>query len=120
MPTEVVALGTRTVGEVTTMVDNPNHDLLPGVTVNAIIVSKVQQDAVSIPKGALHSMDGRSGVFKLAGDKLQWTPVAAGISDVNNVEITSGLDLGDKVADRVVSPPDAEIKDGMRVSVSQD
>ena len=30
LPTEVIALGTRTVGEVTTVVDNPGHDLLSG------------------------------------------------------------------------------------------
>ncbi len=45
LPTEVIALGTRAVGEVTTIVDNPSHGLLPGVTVNATIISKVVPDA---------------------------------------------------------------------------
>ena len=49
LPTEVVAQGTRTVGEVTTIVENPNHDLLPGVTVNARVVSAVVKDAPAIP-----------------------------------------------------------------------
>jgi HlyD family secretion protein len=120
MPTEVIALGTRTVGEVTTLVDNPTHDLLPGVTVNATIVSKVQPDAVSIPKGSLHTFGGRSGVYKLVGNKLQWTPVLTGVSDVNNVELTSGLAVGERVADRVVEPSDAEIKSGMRIRVAKD
>lgn len=115
LPTQVVALGTRTVGEVTTVVNNPNHDLLPGVTVNATIISKVVNDALSIPKAALRNIRGTSGVYKLNGSSLAWTPIRTGISDVNNVQVLTGLQGGDKVADRVVEPSDAEIKDGLRV-----
>ena len=120
LPTEVIALGTRTVGEVTTIVDNPHHDLLPGVTVNAIIVSQVVSDALSIPKAALRNVGGTSGVYKLQGDSIIWTPVQTGISDINNVQILSGLRQGDRVADRVISPSDAEIKNGMRVRAVTD
>jgi HlyD family secretion protein len=120
LPTQVTALGTRTVGEVTTIVDNPNHDLIPGVTVNATITSKVVPDALAIPKAALRVIQGANGVFKLEGDHLVWTTVKAGISDVNNVEITQGLKQGDKVADRVVEPSDAEIQNNMRVRASVD
>jgi len=115
LPTEVIALGTRTVGEVTTIVDNPNHDLLPGVSVNVIIVSKVVDNAVSIPRSALRSLRGATGVYKLADRSIAWVPVVAGISDVNNVQIVSGVEPGDKLADRVVEPSDAEIRAGMRV-----
>jgi HlyD family secretion protein len=115
LPTEVIALGTRTVGEVTTVVDNPNHDLLPGVTVNATIISQVVEHALSIPKSALRTIRGTNGVYKLQGGSVAWTPVRTGISDVNNVQILSGLQQGDRVADRVVEPSDAEIVDGMRV-----
>jgi HlyD family secretion protein len=115
LPTEVVALQSRTVGEVSTIVENPNHDLLPGVSVNALIVSKVVADAVSVPKAALRTINGQDGVYKLAGEKILWTPVKPGISDINNVQILSGVSLGDKVADRMIEPPDAEFKNGMRV-----
>ena len=115
LPTEVTALGTRTVGEVSTVVDNPDHDLLPGVSVDATIVSKVVKDAVSIPKAALRSLHGANGVYKLAGNMLVWTPVSVGISDVNNVQVISGLNASDRVADRVVDPSDAELRDGLRV-----
>jgi len=118
LPTEVIALGTRTVGEVTTVVDNPNHDLLPGVTVNATITSKLVNNALSIPKAALRTVRGTNGVYRLHGDTLVWTPVRAGASDVNNVEILSGLQQSDRVADRVVEPSDAEIRDGLRVKAA--
>ncbi len=115
LPTEVIALGTRTVGEVSTIIDNPNHDLLPGVTVNATIISEVVENALVIPKGALRTLRGANGVYKLKGKSIAWVPVSTGISDVNNVQILSGLSPGDRVADRVVEPTDAEMKSGMRV-----
>ena len=115
LPTEVTALNARTVGEVTTIVDNPNHDLIPGVTVNATIISKVVPDAMAIPKAALRDINGTNGVYKLAGDHLVWTPVKPGVSDINDVQILDGLKQGDRVADRVVEPSDAEIVNRMRV-----
>ena len=115
LPTEVIALGTRTVGEVTTIVQNPNRDLLPGVTVNATIVSKLVKDALSIPKAALRTSGGGNGVYRLKGTSIVWAPVNAGVSDINNVQILSGLEAGAKVADRVIEPSDAELKNGMRV-----
>jgi RND family efflux transporter MFP subunit len=115
MPSEVIALGTRTVGEISTVIDNPDHDLLPGVSVNVLIISKVVKDAVSIPKAALRTIRGVNGVYRLNGDVLSWRPVTTGVSDVNNVQVLSGLANGDKVADRVIEPSDAEIRDGLRV-----
>ncbi|HEY3936956.1 MAG TPA: efflux RND transporter periplasmic adaptor subunit [Bryobacteraceae bacterium] len=115
LPTQVIALGTRTVGEVTTLVDNPDHDLLPGVTVTALVISQVVKDAVGIPKAALRSIHGVNGAFRLNDKSLVWTPLTTGVSDVNNVQVVSGLVVGAQVADRVVEPSDAEIKNGMRV-----
>jgi HlyD family secretion protein len=115
LPTQVVSLQARTVGEVTTLVNNPGHDLLPGVTVNATIISKVEDTALRIPKAALRTIRGSTGVYRLQGDSLAWTPVKTGISDVNNVQILSGLQPGDRVTDRVIEPSDAEITNGMRV-----
>lgn len=119
MPTEIVALGTRSVGEVVTLVDNPGQDLLPGVTVNATIISKVAKDALAMPKAALRTLNGANGVFRLKGNSLLWTPVQTGVSDVNSVQILSGLNQGDQVADRVVDPSDAEIRNGMHIRVDR-
>jgi HlyD family secretion protein len=101
-------------------VEKPNHDLIPGVTVSATIISKVVPDALTIPKAALRVIQGVNGVYKLEVDHLVWTPVKAGVTDINNVEILSGLKQGDKVADRVIEPSDAEITTGMRVRPAVD
>lgn len=115
LPTEIIALQTRSVGEVTSVIDNRGHDLLPGVSVDVTITSKVVKDALVIPKAALRRLGNADGVYKLSSTRLEWTPVRTGISDINNVQILAGLQPGDRVAERVLDPPDAEIKDGMRV-----
>jgi HlyD family secretion protein len=118
MPTEIVALGSRTVGEVTSIVDNPNHDLLPGVSINATIITSVVHDASAIPKAALRTASGKNGVYKLENGRIVWTAVNTGVSDINDVQVLSGLKREDLVADRVVDPPDAEITNDMRVKVA--
>jgi multidrug efflux pump subunit AcrA (membrane-fusion protein) len=120
LPTEVTALSSRTVGEVTTYVNNPGHVLLPGVSVNATIVSRLVKDALAVPKAALRNAHGETGVFQLQGKALAWTKVTAGVSDLNNVQIVSGLQPGALVADRVISPGDAELVSGMKVRVNRD
>ena len=86
----------------------------------ATVTSHLVNDALSISKAALRTVHGTNGVFRLQGDTLAWTPVKTGASDVNNVEILSGLQPGDRVADRVVEPSDAEIKNGLRVKAAKD
>jgi multidrug resistance efflux pump len=115
LPTQIVPLQSRSVGQVSTIIDNPQHDLLPGVSVDVHIISKIVNDALQAPKAALRRVEKVEGVYKLNGHIISWTPVKSGISDVNNVQILSGLQEGDNVADRIIDPPDAEIRDGMKV-----
>jgi len=117
MPTEIVALQTRQVGVVTCIIDNPQHELLPGTNVDVVIVSSVVNNAVSIPKQALQSTAEGSGVFKLLnGDRLKWQAVTTGVSNVTSIEIKSGLQPGDRVA----LPSDVALADGMNVKVVAD
>ncbi len=117
MPTEIVALQTRQVGVVTCIIDNPQHELLPGTNVDVVIVSSVVNHAVSIPKQALQSTAEGSGVFKLLnGDRLKWQAVTTGVSNVTSIEIKSGLQPGDRVA----LPSDVALADGMNVKVLAD
>jgi HlyD family secretion protein len=111
LPTQIVPLGTRQVGEVLCLIDNPQNGLLPGTNVNAEIVSKVVNDVLSIPKQALHYESRGKGVYKLVGDHLVWQEVKVGVSDVNNVQILSGLVADDEVA----LPGGTEVKEGLRV-----
>jgi HlyD family secretion protein len=111
LPTQIVGLGSRQVGEVLCLIDNPDRELLPGVNINAEIISQVVENAVSVPKQALHYESRGKGVYKLTGDHVVWQPVTLGASDVNNAQVMTGLAPGDEVA----LPGDSEIKDGTRV-----
>lgn len=57
--TQIVALGTRQVGEVVCLIRNPDLDLLPGTNVNVEILTQTVDKALSIPKRRLARSTGR-------------------------------------------------------------
>ncbi len=112
-PTQVVALGSRQVGEVQCVIDNPDLDLLPGTNINAEIRSQAADDALTIPKDVIHRESGRTGVFVLgADDRIYWRDVKLGISSVTRYQVISGLNQGDSVA----GTSDHPLKNGMKVT----
>ena len=64
LPTEIVPLGSRQVGEVGCVIANPGRDLLPGTNINAEIQSKVVPNALVIPTAALHREGGATTVYR--------------------------------------------------------
>jgi HlyD family secretion protein len=109
-PAEVVALGSRQVGEVLCTIGNPGGELTPGTNVNAFILAEVVQDALTIPKTAVRRDNG-TGVFVLNGGVLKWQPVKTGVGDALRIQVVSGLRQGEAVAE----PSDLALKDGMAV-----
>ncbi len=111
LPTEIVTLGTREVGEVLCTVDNPKRELVPGTNVNAFILTQVVPNALTIPKAAVRR-DRGIGVFVLeANSTLKWQPVKTGASDPLRVEVLDGLKDGDAVAQAT----DGNLSNGMKV-----
>lgn len=110
-PVGVVSLGTRQVGEVITVAENPQRDLPPGANINAEIRSQVAAQALTIPKAALRREGGTLGVYLLSGEKVEWRPVEVGISSATMAEIKSGLRDGDAVA----LPSETSLTNGMAV-----
>ena len=108
--TQIVALGTRQVGEVVCVIQNPDRDLLPGTNVNVEILSRVVENALTIPKEALRHERGETGVFVLAGDRIVWKKVTTGIGNTTRTQV-EGLNDGDAVA----LPSDKPLRDGMPV-----
>lgn len=112
LPTQVVPLGTRNVGEVNCVIQNPDRDLLPGTNINAEIQSKVAPNALVIPKEALRREGSQTGVYLLGPDeRIQWRPVQIGASSLTRAQITSGLSDGDSVA----LPSEKPLKPGAKV-----
>ena len=112
IPPQVISMGTRQVGEVLTLAENPNHDLPPGANINARIRTQVVDNALTIPKSALRREDGQLGVYVLDGQRLAWRAIEAGASSETRAEVRKGLNEGDSVA----LPTERPLKNGMEVS----
>lgn len=111
LPARISALGTRQVGEVVALIDNPGRDLVPGANVNAAIQSRVAENALTVPREALRREDGRTGVYRLNGAAIEWRAVETGISSITRVQVLSGLLEGDRVA----GATDLRLSGGMAV-----
>lgn len=112
VPSQVIAMGTRQVGEVVTLADNPNQDLPPGANIDARIRAQVVENAVTIPKAALRRDNGELGVFVLENGRLVWRKVAVGVSSETKAEIQSGVRDGESVA----LPSETALAAGMPVT----
>ncbi len=110
-PTQIVALGTRQVGEVLCLIENREGDLLPGTNVNVEILSKIVNGALTVPKEAIQRQNGQTGVFVLNGQSIVWRKVALGVANTTRTQV-DGLQEGDSVA----LPSEKPLKDGMLVS----
>jgi HlyD family secretion protein len=97
-PANVVALGSRQVGEVLCTIDNPGRALLPGTNVDAHIRTATVANALTIPKECLRRDANGVGVFALRSGHLAWQAVSTGVSSVTRVQILQGLAEGDEVA----------------------
>lgn len=110
--TQIVALGTRQVGEVTCLIDNADHSLLPGTNINASIESQVLDNTLTVPKEAIRQEGKQPGVYVLDGSVVRWRPVKLGISSVTRAQILEGVKEGDLIA----LPTEAPLHDGAAVT----
>jgi len=98
MPTQIVQLGTRQVGEVVCVIRNPGHELLPGTNVDVEIRAQTVENAVAIPKEAVRTEHGETGVYLLQGDRIEWRRVRLGVSNTTRTQVMAGVSEGDAVA----------------------
>jgi len=98
LPAEIVALGTRQVGQVICTIENAGGRLIPGVNVTAEIRTALVEGALLVPKETLRNEGGQTGVYRLEGRVLAWRPIRTGMSSATQAEILDGLAEGDAVA----------------------
>jgi HlyD family secretion protein len=111
VPTQITALGSRQVGEVQCVIENPDLDLLPGSNINAFIRAAVVENAIAVPKAALRRESNQSGVYVLAADEVVWRPLKLGVSNLVKAQVVEGLKEGDAVA----MPTERVLKNGFKV-----
>jgi HlyD family secretion protein len=111
LPTQIVPLGSRQVGEVGCVIENPDRDLLPNANINADIQATVVENALAIPKEAIRRQGSETGVLLLQGDRVLWRKVSLGISSYTKTQVLAGLSAGDAGA----LPSEKPIQNGSRV-----
>ncbi|MGL5832839.1 MAG: efflux RND transporter periplasmic adaptor subunit [Waterburya sp.] len=85
------------------LLDRPSNTLIPGSVVSVEIVTAHRQNSVAIPPEALQRAETQSFVWiQDRKGKAKKQPVTLGLQSLNKIEITSGLQPGDKL---VLPPP---------------
>jgi HlyD family secretion protein len=98
VPITIINSGTRNVGETMIHIDDLDGQLLPETHVTVTATTSSQSNALSIPREALRSENGKTYVFKINGEELKKTFVTTGALNLTQVAILSGLQVGDWVA----------------------
>jgi len=94
-------------------IDNPGHEILPGMFVRADIVKQRNDNALAIPFYSIISRGNEQFVFVEKDGIVQKRPVKTGIMERWMVEVTTGLQAGD----RVVVEGHRDVEDGRAVKV---
>jgi HlyD family secretion protein len=115
VPTSVTMVGTRTVGEITSEIDNKDRKLLPNVNVNVSIISARHDGALTVSREAVHDLDGKRYIYTIANDKVEAQEVQTGLSSLTRVEVVKGISEGTTVALGAVNAQ--PLRSGMEVKV---
>jgi cobalt-zinc-cadmium efflux system membrane fusion protein len=93
-------------------VANTDGTLLSGMYATARFVLSSASGALTLPREAVATRDGRRLVLKVDGDKVTPVTVVEGLTDGRVVQIVSGLQEGDQVISdaRRQLPADARVK----------
>jgi HlyD family secretion protein len=115
VPTSVTMVGTRTVGEITSEVDNSDRKLLPNVNVNVAIISARHDNALTVSREAVHDFEGKRYLYKIDDDKIQAQEVQTGLSSLTRVEVVKGIPEGAVIALGAINAQ--PLRNGMDVKV---
>jgi len=98
---------------VRSMVDNPDHDIRPGMIGRVAFVRRVITDALAAPLFTLVDKGGERIVFVEKDGVAQSRTIAIGVIEGDRVQVTSGL----KPGDHLIVKGHTEVEDGMKVVV---
>ena len=115
VPTSVTMVGTRTVGEITSEIDNSDRKLLPNVNVNVSIISARHDNALTVSREAVHDVDGKRYVYKIEDEKILAQEVQTGLSSLTRVEVLKGIPEGAVIALGAINAQ--PLRNGMDIKV---
>jgi RND family efflux transporter MFP subunit len=99
--------------------DDADEKILPDLSARVAFTSEATQgrsnrSRILVPRSALVTVGGKTGVFRVVEGKARFLPVQTGGEVQGQVEVTSGLSGGEKL---VGSPAAVELREGDRVRV---
>ena len=95
---------------------NPGHVLMPGLYAEATLTLDRKNDALVLPLQAVSQTNGQVTVFVVnANNTIEERKIEAGLQTADDIEILSGLNMGD----RVVVSDRSSLKNGIQVSPQQ-
>lgn len=115
VPTSVTMVGTRTVGEITSEIDNSDRKLLPNVNVNVSIISARHDNALTVSREAVHDVDGKRYIYKIEDEKILAQEVQTGLSSLTRVEVLKGIPEGAVIALGAINAQ--PLRNGMDIKV---
>jgi len=96
---------------VRSVIDNPDHDIRPGMIGRVAFVRRNIPDAIVTPLFAIVDKGGERIVFVEKDGVAESRVISIGVIEVDRVQITSGLNIGDHLIVR----GHTEVEDGMKV-----
>ena len=98
---------------VRSIIDNPGHDIRPGMIGRVAFVRRVIADAVAAPLFTLVDKGGERIVFVEKDGVAQSRTISIGVIEGDRVQVTAGLNPGD----HLIVKGHTEVEDGMKVIV---
>ena len=83
LPTTVVQHGTRMVGEVTCVIENDDLKLLPNTNVSVAVVTARQENALTVPREAIHQDANGQYVFQVVSGELKRRNVKTSVANLD-------------------------------------
>jgi HlyD family secretion protein len=115
IPSTVRLIGTRNVGETTCIVDNQDFKLLPNINVGVTVVTGEHQNALTVPREAVHLDNSKTFVYEIVNNELQRRDIQTAISNLTQVEIASGVT--EKALLALASTNSKALREGVTVKV---
>ena len=95
------------------LVDNPGHDIRPGMIARAVFLRRIVPDALSAPLFALVDKGGERILYVEKDGVAHARTVSIGIIEGDRIQITKGLEPGD----RLIVTGQKDVEEGMKVQV---
>lgn len=93
--------------------DNPSHEILPGMFLRANIVKEQVDNAVMVPLYAIISQGEEQFVYVAVDGEVERRPVQLGIIEGWQIQVAKGLEAGE----RVVIEGHREVEDGQQINI---